>query len=362
MNFTSKNQIITLQDDNFSGLYDTIRGVYSPQHHNVESAYPRTTLHFGDIQIGSTGNITSIVAQPTAGKTHICEAIIASRINQGTTDTLSFELSPNNSAMIGYLETELSQYDAQSGYNRIIKRSNINKDSPTDMYFSYLNIKKLSISDITGIGRQELLFRIIEDPLYDTIIIDGIADFVYSVNDERECSILINKILSGIEEYRKLLVVTLHVNPKDPKPRGHLGSEVLRKSEGVIYVSRQEGTPVRRITTDFAFNKVRNSSDNTTVDMNWSDELQYFVSMTGTARTDALQKKEKLEVLHTILLDIGIKEKINWQYNALRDKLMEKMNISSRTAERNLQQAKQNSFIARNEDNSYRILVNNSEV
>jgi len=70
-------------------------------------------------------------------------------------------------------------------------------------------------------------------------VIDGIADFIGSVNDEEEA----NNIVSFFEhlaiKYNTAIILILHLNPGSDKERGHLGSQLQRKSESVLTIKKE---------------------------------------------------------------------------------------------------------------------------
>ena len=70
------------------------------------------------------------------------------------------------------------------------------------------------------------------------MVIDGVADLIRCANDEGESVALIDEIyrLAGI--YRTCIAAVVHFVPNGLKLRGHLGSELQRKSAAILSIER----------------------------------------------------------------------------------------------------------------------------
>jgi len=83
-------------------------------------------------------------------------------------------------------------------------------------------------------------------------------------------------------QYNFGILVTLHTNPREKKPRGHLGSELWRKCDSVFLLTRADGNPdIRVLTTSFEFGKNRSDTDKLDTYFTWSDEPEqrYFIGL-----------------------------------------------------------------------------------
>jgi hypothetical protein len=67
-------------------------------------------------------------------------------------------------------------------------------------------------------------------------VIDGIRDVVSSINDEAESTIITGKLLSLTARYQCHILAVLHQNKGNTHARGHLGTELINKSETVVSV------------------------------------------------------------------------------------------------------------------------------
>jgi len=71
-------------------------------------------------------------------------------------------------------------------------------------------------------------------------VIDGIADLIHSANDEAESIPIVDELyrLAGI--YQTCIVCVLHFIPNGLKLRGHLDSELQRKSAGILSIEKDD--------------------------------------------------------------------------------------------------------------------------
>ncbi len=77
------------------------------------------------------------------------------------------------------------------------------------------------------------------------VVIDGIRDFVSSINDEREATFIADKLLKWTQEKNIHILTILHQNKGDSNARGHLGTELMNKAETVAKLSREESNGTR---------------------------------------------------------------------------------------------------------------------
>ena len=76
-----------------------------------------------------------------------------------------------------------------------------------------------------------------------SLFIDGVADLVFDVNDLAEACGLVAELHQLATETGCVIVTALHHNPGGEKTRGHLGSQIERKSESVL-VLRKDGETI----------------------------------------------------------------------------------------------------------------------
>lgn len=171
------------------------------------------------------GNISAIVGASKSKKTFLKSLI------------LSYYFGNNNSGNYkgnhrgGYvidIDTEQEEYDAQTASFRVAELC----DGFSDKYVP-LYIRELSIDD-----RLNLIKWIVEESHMkdniDMIIIDGIADLIKERNDERQSVELSHKLMQWSTKANCHILNVIHKRFGDSKPTGHIGSEILKKSETIL--------------------------------------------------------------------------------------------------------------------------------
>ena len=72
------------------------------------------------------------------------------------------------------------------------------------------------------------------------MVIDGVADLVLDVNDIKESSDIVQKILRWSEYYNIHIICVIHTNFNSNKATGHLGSHLEKKTETQIQLNVSE--------------------------------------------------------------------------------------------------------------------------
>ena len=189
------------------------------------------------------------------------------------------------------------------------------------------------------------------------MILDLISDFVHDVNDCIECIGFINELLALIKILNIGLIVTLHSNPGTliTKPRGHLGSEICRRAESVLFIKKDSKTGMRTITSSFEFGKNRNASDNIESHFNWNDTEMMFTSCEFNPANNKPQTVLKLEKLAKRIFD----KNVSMPYTELWTLIKEELEISERTAKRKISDM-ENECIIYKKDNRYYIMLSDT--
>jgi len=218
----------------------------------------------------SQGGYMAIVSRAGAGKSSICEAIISQVINPQC-DALGFQVSlTDNRYKCLYIDTERTVQDTWYSWERMMRRAKVEKPE-IDKRITFANLKAVAVSE--RICYTEKLLK--DNPEIGLVLFDGCSDFVMDVNSIQDTV----KFSDWINSYNPLIseVITLHTNPTDNKPRGHLGSELLRRAESVMLLRKIDDT-VREITTKFEFGKVRNDDDSISIFYQWCASHNMFIS------------------------------------------------------------------------------------
>ncbi|MDR3409673.1 MAG: AAA family ATPase, partial [Formivibrio sp.] len=175
------------------------------------------------------GNLTTISAQAKAGKSAAIGAMIASTFAADGADCLGFVSENPEGFAVVHLDTEQSRYDHWQGIQRAVRRAKVN-GAPS--WLRSYSLTGFPAADVRASIRILTAKAAKEFGGVHSVFIDGIADAAPDVNDASETSSLIIDLHELAIEFDCPILNIIHVNPgSDFKTRGHLGSQLERKSE-----------------------------------------------------------------------------------------------------------------------------------
>ena len=184
------------------------------------------------IPLGYESALLTLTGKAKSRKSFYLAILTASiSSNKPILSTYKNEIICNNYKVL-YFDTEQGKYHASKAYERICKIIQVDKLDILLMYH---------LRSLTPAERLE----IIEDAIYKTenlkaVLIDGIRDLVTSINDEEQATNITSKLLKWSEEKGILIITVLHQNKGDNNARGHLGTELVNKSDTVLSITKSE--------------------------------------------------------------------------------------------------------------------------
>ncbi len=276
---------------------------------------------FRGIVIGTAGSIGGIVAQKSAGKSHLTSAFARAALGAANNFELSSHAAGKN---VLHLDGEMSgfHYDRQS--RKIINGADASR------FFSY-RIRDKSLRE-----RKEALRTLARaTPNIACIILDGLADFVANVNDQEECAAFIAELMALSTRHQAFVLGVLHLNPSsDSKSRGHLGSELERKAETVLQIDKT-GESTRHLWTPKA--RTVEILKSQAVRFEWRDDLHDFATIPGTLADQ--KRSEKAEKMTFLLRQVIANSDgmLAWAHCDLSTKIEQLEGVSDRTARRHIQ-------------------------
>lgn len=252
---------------------------------------PVTRLFLAGKPIATPGNLVTLISRAKTGKTAtigaVVAAIIAAHHDRSTgIDTFGFT-SPHTKEAVILIDTEQSPYDAFTCHQRALSRANEVNDPDWLCHYA-----------LVGETAEQLckdLLEIVIKAKKDhsgvfTIILDGVADFVNSVNDEAECNNFIAWLRSIAVDYDCPIICVIHSNEATKSGddgRGHLGKQLTRKAESNLLL-KKDGE-VTTITSEKQRKAPITVDDN--VAFRWSDQLGRHVSCGAETYEGKPQKK-----------------------------------------------------------------------
>lgn len=252
----------------------------------------------------SIGNVAAIVAPPGSGKSNVMDAIAGVSVNPNC-DGLGFKVETYGKRIL-HIDTERSYNDAIKGYRRTFYRIDGERNThlisgPDIINYDFEMFKE--VPDVTL--KRSKIHRYIVSEEYKLILIDGITDLMLDPNKLEESQVLISWLGAMASKFNVAILVTIHDNPKGVKgaPRGHVGSELQRKVEGMLLIDHAPNDKnIKRITNDFEFGKLRNSGGSTDNYFEWKEHM--FVSTDYKPTKENPEKMSEIKnALDVVLVD-----------------------------------------------------------
>lgn len=192
-------------------LQDTIRESLIPQ----GIAVPKPDVVFGinGIPIFTKRSISVLIGRAKSGKTTVTSWIASQSIGKEI-KTL-------------WIDTEQGLYYGSRTQDWILRMSGL----PTSPHLQFYDLKIFNPSE-----RIAMIEEIIKMFTPDLIVIDGIRDLVFDINNPDEATRRTGDLMRWAELYDVHILSILHQNKGNEHARGHLGTEMINKSESVIKV------------------------------------------------------------------------------------------------------------------------------
>ena len=175
----------------------------------------------------TVGGVLVVSGQKKAGKSQGMLAIITTALNKKPNPEKSIGIiAKYTEKKIVYFDTEMLEADTQSFITKAMKISDI-KEEPTNLIMQ--NLRQLSL-----IERKFFLEKFLENEKdIDYLLIDGVADFFGSVNEEEKAREFIDMIFSK-KEKDTTVIFAIHEGKDGNGATGHLGQIIERKCSGTI--------------------------------------------------------------------------------------------------------------------------------
>jgi len=183
--------------------------------------------------LGTLGNFSLVIGKAKSRKSFFINIAVSAATKQDLILGRYNSDLPKNQQMVVYFDTEQGKYHVQLALKRICRQTKIDKP------------KNLQVYHLRALEPRKRL-EVIEAVIYNNanigfVVIDGIRDLVTSINDEEQATNVSSKLLKWTEEKDIHIVTVLHQNKSDNNARGHLGTELMNKSEIVLSVTKQKG-------------------------------------------------------------------------------------------------------------------------
>jgi hypothetical protein len=205
----------------------------------VEPICLQISGEYGSQIFATLGNFSIFIAPPKVGKTTATGVAVASLLT-GKQISNFFPSLPNEKKVIVWADTE-------QGKRECVKTIHLICSQATGDQFN--QPENLQYSSLRKYGK-DVRMAAIEYMVYNTpnlgfLVIDGIRDLVSSINDEKEATLIADKMLKWTQEANIHILAILHQNKGDANARGHIGTELINKAETVATLSRGDNGGIR---------------------------------------------------------------------------------------------------------------------
>ncbi len=179
------------------------------------------------------GDFSLLIGKAKAKKTFFITGWLAALISDSAILKIRGHL-PKNKNIVALIDCEQSLFYAQKTARRVLQLSKSNGAT-----FIAISLRKYEPAE---------RLEIIEYFLYNTpglgfVAIDGIRDLIRDINSPEEATMIASKLLRWTEELNIHITCILHMNKGDNNARGHVGTELINKSQTVLSIARDEQNP-----------------------------------------------------------------------------------------------------------------------
>jgi hypothetical protein len=270
----------------------------------------------------------NIQAGVKVGKSAAVDAIMAAQMSGGfmEIDTFGFKALNEHGHAVIHIDTEQSRFDADALVRRSIKRSGIDGIPP-----SWLQSYSLADVDI-AVRRASLPFLLEQAKEQHggifSILIDGIGDFLTDPNDPTLSFGLVDELQQLAIGNDCVVITVLHENPNSEygKTRGHLGSQLSRKAETNLRLSKDKDGITTIFSTDSRHCHIPREQG---FYFHWCDESKMHVTFGGM---EELREQKKREAFRSEIYKIGMPNQGKYTYSQLVDIVMKHRTVKPRAA------------------------------
>lgn len=200
-------------------LSDLFNEALIPQ--GVEIPKPVTIFEIEGIPVFTKKSLSTLKGKAKSGKTTVTAWLVAQTIKNEMTAL--------------WIDTEQGLYYASRTQHWVLSISGLITSEYLRMYD--LKIHKPNV-------RSQIIEMAIKEFTPDIVIIDGIRDLVFDINSPEEATNISGDLMKWAEVYDCHVMSILHENKDNGNARGHIGSEMINKSETVIKIENKDGLTV----------------------------------------------------------------------------------------------------------------------
>ncbi len=187
-------------------------------------------LMFGEHTFASRGNIQTLSGKPKSCKTFLISAM-AGACMAGEYMGIA---TTNKDLKILIFDTEQGKARAQTVLRRVYRMCELCFEDDSD------RLDAISVRELDPQQRLNTLIGTIIDTKPDLVFLDGVRDLLTDFNDIKQSAEIVNVLMKLSVDYQCAIITVIHQNKGDANARGHLGSELMNKSETAAEVVRAD--------------------------------------------------------------------------------------------------------------------------
>lgn len=287
---------------------------------SVEVAEPVPVLKYGEYVIFSRGNISTIGGKAKSRKTFLIVLLTGEYLESCQGNVL-------------IIDTEMAKAHTYKTARRIHRLMDWDTNRNND------RLTVLSLREYAPTERTEIFNEAMKHLRPELVFLDGVRDLVKDFNNVDESTQTVGMLMKLSTEYDCHICSILHENKGNGQLRGHLGTEVINKSESVLSVT--------------------NNGDTSTVEPVYTrnmpfDSFTFHINDEGLPEyCDTPVKPAKFDKLREQFTDLMPSDDMS--YSDLK-RLLTDSGLSDRTAERRIKDAINVNILIKNQVGRYYLL------
>lgn len=198
---------------------------------------PPQIIWIDNSTIATLGNFSASTGKAKSKKTFNVSAIVAASL--GGCQVLNYRAHlPEGKRRILYVDTEQSRFHCHTVLGRILRLAGLPTTTDSE------NLDFICLREYSPTVRIEVIdYALHQRKDYGLVIIDGIRDLMFDINNTSESMEVINKMMEWSSKYDLHIHCVLHLNKGDNNVRGHIGTEMGNKAETVLVISKSNENP-----------------------------------------------------------------------------------------------------------------------
>lgn len=215
--------------DNFKSIWESILIKATDKYKT-----PPEVIQVSNSTISTLGNFSASTGKGKSKKTFNVCAIVAAALTGRK--ILNYEANfPDNKNKVLYFDTEQSSFHCHKVLERINKLAGFPSDQDCEL-IEFVMLREYSPLD----RRQIIEFALAERSDVGLVVIDGLRDLLFDINNSTEAAEVIGLLMRWTSEYNLHIHTVLHLNKADDNVRGHIGTELNHKAETILQVTKNE--------------------------------------------------------------------------------------------------------------------------